>query len=57
MTWAEKIAEATKRLGRQLTLKELLVLSREYTMTPEEIEEQKASWVRAMAPTGDPRFD
>lgn len=57
ITWEERKELETRRLGRSLTLDELLKLGAQHTMTPGEIEAQRESWVRAMKPTGDPRLD
>ena len=57
MTWEDRCHLAAKRLGRRLTLDELLELSKEHTMTPGEVQAQRESFTRAMMPTGDPRFD
>ena len=47
----------TKALGRTPTLDEMLTVAQIHQMTPEEIEEQRQSWVRANKRTGDPRWD
>ena len=57
MTWEDRRTLAEKRAGRALTVDELLALAHEHSMTPGEIEVQRASFARAMLPTGDPRFD
>lgn len=46
-TWAEKVARLREEAGRKLTLDELIAHARQHTMSPAEIEEQRASWVRA----------
>ncbi len=45
-TWRELVQKEQERLGRTMTLDELLVVARTYEMTPEEIEEQRQSWAR-----------
>ena len=57
ITWAQRVANLRKSLGRDPTLDELLLLVPMHNMTPEEHKAQAESWVRAMKPTGDPRFD
>lgn len=44
--WRRKVAAETKRLGRAMTLAELLELSKGHRMSKEELEAQQASWVR-----------
>jgi hypothetical protein len=46
--WSMRVRREEERLGRQLTLEELLQLARTYTMTPHEIELQRQSWARQM---------
>jgi hypothetical protein len=48
LTWREKVEAEKARLGRKLTLDELLVLAKTHFMTPDEREEQRASWQRQM---------
>lgn len=57
ITWAQRVANLRKSLGRDPTLEELLLLVPLHDMTPEERQAQAESWARAMRPTGDPRFD
>ena len=57
MTWEERLQLERKRLGRDLSLDELLALGAKHKMTPGEIEAQRESWVRGMTETGDPRLD
>lgn len=57
ITWAERLSNLRKALGREPTLQELLDASQGHNMTPEEIKAQRASWARAMISTSDPRFD
>ena len=57
LTWAQRIDNLRKALGRRPTLEELLLLAPLHDMTAEERKEQAESWARAMRPTGDPRFD
>lgn len=46
--WRDEVKSLTDKLGRRPTLDELLELNKTYTMTPEEIEAQRQSWVRGM---------
>lgn len=46
--WRDKVRAEQQRLGRALTLNELLKLAEGYEMTPAEIEEQRQSWARQM---------
>lgn len=48
ITWADRVLNLTKALGRAPTLEELLDAAQVHQMTPEEIEAQHASWVRGM---------
>ena len=48
ITWADRIANLTKALGRKPTLEEMLDAAQIHQMTPEEIEAQRQSWVRGM---------
>lgn len=57
ITWKERVENLRRALGRDPTLDELLLLAPLHDMTPEEVQAQRESWVRAMQPTGDPRFD
>lgn len=57
ITWQDRVVALRDRLGRDPTLDELLAESRNHTPTPEEEEAQRESFVRAMMPTGDARFD
>lgn len=45
-TWKAIVKAAQERMGRELTLDELLAMAKDYKMTPEEIEEQRQSWTR-----------
>ncbi len=45
-SWRAKVDKETKRIGRALTLDELLALAKTHNMTPEEIEAQRRSWAR-----------
>ncbi len=56
-SWILTLKKQESRIGRPLTLNEMIDLAREYDMTQEELKAQQESWVRAMRPTGDPRFD
>jgi hypothetical protein len=44
--WRDKVRAEQQRLGRALTLSELLKLAEGYEMTPSEIAEQRASWAK-----------
>jgi len=57
ITWAKRVHNLTQALGRRPTLEELLLLAPLHNMTEEELKAQQESFVRAMKPTGDPRFD
>ncbi|TXN23970.1 hypothetical protein [Methylobacterium sp. WL9] len=57
ITWAQRVANLRKALGRRPTLDELMLLVPMHDMTPEERREQAESWARGMRPTGAPRFD
>jgi hypothetical protein len=48
ITWADRIANLQKALGREPTLEEMLDASQIHQMTPEETEAQRRSWVRGM---------
>ncbi|WP_068018934.1 hypothetical protein [Rhodoplanes sp. Z2-YC6860] len=48
ITWADRIANLTKALGRKPTLQEMLDAAQVHQMTPAEIEAQRQSWVRGM---------
>ncbi len=48
ITWAERVANLTKTLGRKPTLGELLIACEIHQMTPDEIEAQRKSFVRGM---------
>lgn len=48
ITWADRIANLTKALGRKPTLEEMLDAAQIHQMTPAEIEAQRKSWVRGM---------
>lgn len=45
-SWQRKIADERERIGRPLTLDELIVLAKNYRMTDEEIAAQRESWAR-----------
>ena len=45
-TWTEKVAAERARIGRPLTIDELIGLAKGHRMTPEEIEAQRLSWTR-----------
>jgi len=45
-TWREKVDAEKTRLGRKLTLDELLALAKTHFMPDAEIAEQRASWAR-----------
>lgn len=48
ITWADRIANLTKALGRKPTLEEMFDVVQIHQMTPDEIEAQRQSWVRGM---------
>lgn len=48
ITWADRLHNLNRALGRKPTLAELLEVSHIHEMTPEEIEAQRASLVRGM---------
>ncbi len=48
ITWADRVANLTKALGRKPTLDEMLEASTIHQMTPAEIEAQRQSFVRGM---------
>lgn len=48
ITWAQRLEALMQGLGREPTLDELLFEARRHSMTPDEIEEQRRSWVRSM---------
>ena len=48
ITWAERVANLSKALGRKPTLQELIEVSQIHQMTPAEVEAQSQSWVRGM---------
>jgi len=45
-TWKERVRAERERLGRPLTLAELIDCARPYRMTDKELEQQKQSWTR-----------
>lgn len=57
MDWQETIKLEESVLGRKLSLSEMIALAKSYKMNEAEVQAQRESWVRAMKPTGDPRFD
>lgn len=48
ITWAERIQNLNKALGRRPTLAEMLEVATIHQMTPAEIDAQRRSWVRGM---------
>lgn len=48
ITWAERVANLNKALGRKPPLNELLDVCQIHEMTPAEVEAQRQSWVRGM---------
>lgn len=52
ITWADRVANLTKALGRKPTLDEMLEASHIHQMTPAEIEAQRQSWARSARPAG-----
>ena len=57
LTWAERVANLRKALGRDPTVEEMLLIAPLHDMTPQERRAQAESWARANVSTGDPRFD
>jgi hypothetical protein len=58
--WTQKVdllKRSCARKGVPVTLEMLVNLAKTHQMTDAEILEQKKSWIRAMAPIGDPRLD
>lgn len=48
ITWADRVVNLTRALGRKPTLEEMLDAAQIHQMTPAEIEAQRRSWVRGM---------
>ena len=48
ITWADRVRNLNKALGRKPTLAELLDVCQIHEMTPAEVEAQRQSWVRGM---------
>ena len=48
ITWAERVANLNRALGRKPTLQELLDVCQIHQMTPAEVEAQRQSWVCGM---------
>lgn len=48
ITWADRIANLNRALGRRPTLDEMLTAAEIHQMTPAEIEAQRRSWVRGI---------
>lgn len=48
VSWRDKVCAEEQRLGRTLTLNELIELAKSHTMSAEEIEAQRASWAKQM---------
>ena len=48
ITWADRLANLRKALGREPTLEEMLDAAQIHQMTPAEIEEQRKSFIRGM---------
>lgn len=48
MTWAEKVTDLGRALGRRPSLDDLLAMARDHKMTLEEVQAQRESWVRGM---------
>jgi hypothetical protein len=51
-TWREKVEAEVARIGRKLTLDELLALAKDHFMTPAEVAAQRASWARSCLTDG-----
>ena len=52
ITWADRVANLTKALGRKPTLAELLEAAHTHQMMPAEVEAQRQSWARSERPAG-----
>lgn len=52
ITWADRVANLTKALGRKPTLDEMLDAAQVHQMTPAEVEAQRQSFVRGMRSAG-----
>lgn len=50
LTWPDRLTGLKTKLGREPTLDEMIEEARHHTMTPDEIEAQRQSFARAMAP-------
>jgi len=50
LTWPDRLTGLKLKLGRDPTLGEMLAEAIDHTMTPAEIEAQRQSYMRAMAP-------
>lgn len=48
ITWADRLHNLNNALGRKPTFAELLEIARIHQMTPDEIDAQRASFVRGM---------
>lgn len=48
ITWRERVSNFEEKLGRKPTLDELLDLNRNHTITFEEVEAQRQSFIRGM---------
>ena len=57
LTWADRVANLRKALGRDPNADEMLTAAQVHIMTPDEVEAQRQSFAQASIPTGDPRFD
>ena len=57
MDWYQTLRLHEEVLRRRLSLSEMIALAKTYKMYEAEIQAQRESWVKAMKPTGDPRFD
>lgn len=57
ITWAQRVDNLRKSLGRRPTVAELMLIVPLHDLTAEERREQAESWARGMRPTGDPRLD
>lgn len=56
----ERLIRSAKQAVEMVSDPKLLALlerTKNHVMTSVEIEAQRQSWIRAMKPTGDPRFD
>lgn len=56
-TWHDRVRNLRNALGRRPTIDELLTASQVHILTPEEVQAQRESWARGMAPCEHGVFD